>query len=465
MRIIPNSFAAFAFVTLAMIVTSCAKNVETETNVDPEGKAIGFSPLVGHTTRATETTISNLGDFAVVARGMHHDGVLYDTYLIGSSTKGDIAKRQGSVNGDKGTWVLDHNVYWPSTMNQVLFFAYSAVKNDESYTNILGDNAVNFGFSSDGDAPSISGYKPSKATEVGSDNIKADGMNQRDLLVAFAQHKREASETNVPLNFEHTLTQVSIKAIQKNKSFDDHRIVKIKGAWIVNAAESGTLSSSQTKQGSGENTKYSYSKSWSATGGKTAYGSVWNGVVSLNSETSQDVLRDYSLMLIPENLQKLSFTNDGQSNNNGAYIMLLCRVELEHEGNTHPGGTDAEIGVNGDKHYHQLFPVNLTQYDPAEYGFVCVPLESSWGTDGIGKHYTYILNICGNGAGAGKYPPMMTDEEINALVPPEFDIKVVQNNNTVTGKNPGENVLDKPIQFTVSVGDWQSGGTVEKEDF
>lgn len=461
MRIIPNSFAAFAFVTLAMIVTSCAKNVETETNVDPEGKAIGFSPLVGHTTRATETTISNLGDFAVVARGMHHDGVLYDTYLIGSSTKGDIAKRQGSVNGDKGTWVLDHNVYWPSTMNQVLFFAYSAVKNDESYTNILGDNAVKFGFSSVGDAPYISGYKPSKATGVGTNKIKADGMNQRDLLVAFAQHKRAASETNVPLNFEHTLTQVSIEAIQKNKSEDDHRIVKIKGAWIVNAAESGTLSSKQETEGSAENIEYSYSKSWSATG-KTAYGSVWDDIVSLNSGSSQDVLRNYSLMLIPEDLKGWNL-KDGDQSNNGAYIMLLCRVELEHEGNTHPGDTDTEIGVIGDNHYHQLFPVNLTQYDSAEYGFVCVPLESSWGTDGIGKHYTYTLNICGNGAGAGKYPPTMTDEEINALVPSELGITVVKNKYSDTGKNPGDNVLDEPILFTVSVGAWQSGSTVEKE--
>ena len=78
----------------------------------------------------------------------------------------------------------------------------------------------------------------------------------------------------------------------------------------------------------------------------------------------------------------------------------------------------------------------------------------AYGTDGIGKHYTYKLNICGNGTGAGKYPPTMTSDEINALVPPELGIKVVTNNNKVTGKHPGDNVLDEPIQFTVTVEGW-----------
>ena len=67
MKITPYSTVAFAFVMCAMFATSCANDVETDINIDPVGNAISFSPSVGHTSRATETKIGNLGDFAVVA--------------------------------------------------------------------------------------------------------------------------------------------------------------------------------------------------------------------------------------------------------------------------------------------------------------------------------------------------------------------------------------------------------------
>ncbi len=53
----------------AGLATSCANEEVVEVNTDPTGSAISFSPRVGRATKATETTISNLGNFAVVARG------------------------------------------------------------------------------------------------------------------------------------------------------------------------------------------------------------------------------------------------------------------------------------------------------------------------------------------------------------------------------------------------------------
>lgn len=462
MKITPYSTVAFAFVMCAMFATSCANDVETDINIDPVGNAISFSPSVGHTSRATETKIGNLGDFAVVARGMHHDGVLYDAYLIGSENAGEIAKRESLDSEDKGIWKLSRKVYWPSTLNKVLFFAYTALKQSDTYTdsNVLGIYAdgtkPSFGFV--GDMPFINSYKPLKATQI-ENNIKADGKNQRDLLVAYTQQEKKQSETNVTLNFEHALTQVSITAMQENKT--DNRIVKIKGAWIVNVAESGNLTTTETK----DKTDFTitYSKSWVGSG-KTAYGTVWSDEIKLDGSTAKDILRQHSLMLIPEDLKAWDFEKAWDSENdkenttdNGAYIMLLCRVELEHDGATHEGNTNIEdiyVDEANSKHYHQLFPVNVNTFDATEYGFACVPLSSVWNTDGIGKHYTYKLNICGNGTGAGKYPPTMTSDEINALVPPELGIKVVTNNNKVTGKHPGDNVLDEPIQFTVTVEGW-----------
>lgn len=372
-----------ALVTGAMSFTSCTSDIEVDKNVDPAGNAITFATSVGHTTRAEETTQDNLGNFAVVARGMHHDGILYDTYLIGSSTGGDIARREGTSN----TWKLDHSVYWPATLNKVLFYAYTALnKDDGNVTNVLGDevnedevngDGVTFGFN--GNNPYIDNFKPLKAKAPDNNNIQADGTGQKDLLVAYTAQEKSKSETNVTLNFKHALTQVSIKAKQDGKLDSDHRIVRIKGAWIVNAAKSGKLTATATQEGTGQDTKYTYTDSWAPTGSDT-YGSVWKDVVQLNQTTSSDLLRNISLMLIPQDLTAWDYKNDKANANKGAYILLLCRVELLHDGSTHEGADLGDIGIEGTQHLHQLFPVNKENYDATQYGFACVPLSSEWNT-------------------------------------------------------------------------------------
>lgn len=439
-----------ALVTGAMSFTSCTSDIEVDKNVDPAGNAITFATSVGHTTRAEETTRNNLGNFAVVARGMHHDGILYDTYLIGSSTGGDIARREGTSN----IWKLDHSVYWPATLNKVLFYAYTALNEDDGdVTNVLGTGPV-LGFN--GDNPYIDNFKPLKATAP-DNNIKADGKDQDDLLVAYTAQEKSKSETNVNLNFKHALTQISIKARQTGKLDTDHRIVRIKGAWIVNAAASGKLTATSTKSGDDQDTEYTYTDSWTPTGTDT-YGSVWKDVVQLDKDNPSDLLRSISLMLIPQDLKAWDYENDETNAKKGAYILLLCRVELLHDGSTHPGADLGDIGIEGTQHLHQLFPVNTEKYDATEYGFACVPLSSKWNTEGIGKHYTYNLNICGSGTGAGKYPPADEAEALAALIPSGFGISVVLNNPDVTGKNAGDNVLDEPIQFTVNVDPWETSG-------
>lgn len=445
-------------VTGAMSFTSCTNDLEVDRNIDPAGNAITFATSVGHTTRATETNLDNLGNFAVVARGMHHDGQLYNSYLIGSAENGgDIARREGTSS----TWKLDHNVYWPATMNKVLFYAYTTLKGtDGNLTKVLGTGPV-FGF--DGNNAYIDNFKPEKATEATND-IQADGKGQKDLLVAYNGQAKSKSETNVSLNFKHALTQISINAKQDGKLPSDNRIVKIKGAWIVNAAQTGKLTATATQEGTGENTEYTYVDSWASTGA-VAYGSVWKDAIQLDPTNPSNLLRNMSLMLIPQNLTAWDYENDKANTGKGAYILLLCRVELEHEGDTHDGVDLSDIGTANGKHYHQLFPVNTTRYNDTEYGFVCVPLSSSWNTEGIGKHYTYNLNICGNGTGAGKYPPALEVQTYkDSLVPASMSINVVFNNPDVTGKNPGDNVLDEPIQFTVTVDNWETTGDWQPGD-
>lgn len=460
MKIDPNSAVAYALLTCALIVTSCATDVETDINVDPLGSAIGFTPSVGHTTRATETEIGNLGNFAVVARGMHPDGVLYDSFLIGNEHAGEVAKREGTSN----TWKIDRNVYWPSTLEQVMFFAYTTLKSGETGEPLYDDST--FGF--DNKNPHIDGYAPKKAdlTEQSDDGQKtwADGKEQADLLVAYTKQAYSTNPSTVSLNFKHALTQISITAGQNGKTDNDNRVVKIKGAWIVNVAKSGKLSGDLHYNSSDKTTNDKLS--WTGTG-KAAYGSFYNQILSLDKNGKADLLRPEvsggplgSLMLVPEDLTAWNKTQDG----NGAYILLLCRVELKHPGTTHTttgdGSVDmSDIYTDGVNHYHQLFPVNTEKYNAAQYGFVCVPLSSTWNTDGIGKHYTYNLDICGATTGAGLYPPKLSEDFVNGLIPGGSKVggEALE---VVTarpgGKEVGDPVLDEPIKFSVSVDDWNT---------
>lgn len=451
------------FAVMALAMASCSSDDVVDVNPDPSGDALSFSIAVGH-SRATETTITNLGDFAVVARGMHPDGVLYDNFLIGSGTGGEVATRDGVST----TWNLNRKVYWPSSFDQVMFFAYTTLKSKETGTPLYGGSS--FGF--DNKNPFINGYAPKKADLTAKSDAEAtvwaDGKEQKDLLVSYTQQARSKSPTSVDLNFKHALTQISITAGQKGKLDSDHRVVKIKGAWIVNAAESGKLSGNLNYNVTDKTSNDQLS--WTGTG-KTAYGSFYNQILTLEKNGAMDLLRPEvaeeagtstplgSLMLVPEDLTAWGKTQDDK----GAYILLLCRVELKHAGATHTSDGDTNVDMtdiytDGTNHYHQLFPVNLTAYNAAEYGFVCVPLSSTWNTDGIGKHYTYNLDICGATTGAGLYPPVFTEAEIAKLIP--GGSKVGSENLTVVtttgGKNVGDPVLDEPIKFSVTVKDWVS---------
>lgn len=482
MKIRTKSAGALALLAVASLATSCATDVETSVNTDPEGNAIRFAASVGRSARATETKLDNLGDFAVVARGMHPDGVLYDHYIIGAYGGGEIAKK---VSGSTNTWKLDHDVYWPAALQRILFVGYTTLQSGES-----SDGGVLSGakFSIGGDVPEISSFEPEKADLSKESNagtgIWADGKDQKDLIVAFNAMDR-GSSTAVDLNFRHALTQVSIQAGMKDKLDNDHRIVKVKGAWIVNAAQSGDLSATITVDKTDETHPTTNKTSWYSTGRET-YGSYYNDVIPLTKDGSNDLLRE-SLMLIPQSLTAWDPKNPSVTT--GAYIMLLCRVELEHDGESHPGDsknedvafTGSDAAGNG-KHYHQLFPVNTEKYDGSEYGFVCVPLPTDWGNEGspvaaggstttdlkgMGKHYTYKLDICGKESGAGYYPPtpdasklIPTGATVTALVLQddgkykEENVPLNPKTDRPSSKNIGDPVLDDPIKFTVTVSDW-----------
>lgn len=472
-------------VSLAMLATvfaaSCSNEEVVETNANYNGEPIDFTPSVASPTRAVATTLENLGDFNVFAKGIRSDlGTLFRTFMIGeaktdkTNAKPAVANRV-SLSSESGTWKLPTDVYWPSDVNTALFWAFSDRKNGEGSTEnglCVTTGSVDF---LETFGPQIENYKPLKAdiTQPAGENTGwFDGDHQRDLVSAFTQ---QTKNPHVSLNFHHLLSQVEIKAMSKHtKQDEESRKVKIKGAWLVNVKSTGSLNANfKYEQGQATDNPV-----WNNSSELEQYGSVYSGndrtvpIVVNGTPDPLNVLGNEghgNLMLIPQEKEAWDGTS---TTTTGAYLLLLCRVDMGHKGEVADGSAVSEV-IDG-IHYHQQFPIS-SYYDEDAYGLTAIPVPVDWE---MGKKYSYTLDICGENSGAGKYPPNVptdatdlaaylakfipgklgTDYVINATEKPN-----PSKTNIITtiapGKNVGDYVLDEPILFKITVGNWDEGDT------
>lgn len=466
------------FAVMALAMASCSSDDVVDVNPDPSGDALSFSIAVGH-SRATETTITNLGDFRIVAKGVHPHGGLYDSFLIGDEDAGELAFREEALSEETidgvtskyGKWELGRNVYWPTSMEKALFWAYTCSqlnKDGETETKsaVLPDECK-FKFYTSSKCLKVESFSPSKAdlTAGATEDAWADGLNQVDFVTAF---KESEQTSNVALNFGHVLSQINIMAKSGNKKPNDSRIVKIRGAWLVNTRDKADLTS--TYSWNDDTKEATHELVWNnftfKDGSFSAYGSFYTSDIVLDKNTSgaQNLLyAGRSLMLIP---QQITAWDKNAEHKTDAYILLLCRVELEHSGTTHTGSDNIDdIVIKDGKHYHQQFPVNAgNKFDATEYGFVCVPVgitadmdeNKKWSFE-IGKKYTFNLDICGDVSGAGIYPP--EDNSVYSALLPSSESAKITIGTRPGSKKIGEAVLDAPITFKVTVSAWDENNT------
>lgn len=442
------------------MLTGCSNDELVETN---QGEAIAFRARTE--TRATDLSLSNLGDFKVYAKGMHPSGDLYTEFIIGSNSQAETATKSSTGNN---IWDLGRKVFWPSGMDQILFWAYTTDddSSDEDDINLCGGT---ISFETTG--PQITSFTPVKSTlsESSETGKWADGHKQKDLLIAFKEQKKEDG-TQVPLNFDHVLSKINIKATHTQDT-EDHRIVSIKGAWIVNAKTTGDLTAGF--QWDETNKTATNDIKWQNLQTDGTYGSYSNSAYEFKVNTTEGILGNKGeLMLIPQETKAIEFDTSKEEHTytDGAYILLLCRVELKHDGAKHDDQANTDdILIEDGKHYHQLFPALAEngKFDRTQYGLSCVPLTINWKK---GTQYIYNLSICCNGSGAGVYPPKFTDEQLSKLIPANVlnaspkTLNIVQNNKDVTKKDIGDPVLDNPITFEVSVSKWTNAVTNTDED-
>lgn len=460
------------FAAIALLMASCSSEDEIGVNPDPAGNALTFSVGVGH-SRATETMLTNLGDFNVAAKGVHPHGGVFTNFLIGSKTAAETASRDETET--QAVWKLTRDVYWPTSMDDALFWAFTCSQaNGGNKSAVLPSGTYDFSAT---DNVQIKDFSPAKANlkgeptnGTGNGGIWADGSKQSDLVAAFTQAER--SSTTVRLNFSHTLSQIAISANSVNKSQSDHRIVRIKGAWFVNAKDKGTLRSGfdWENNSANENTTWINLSNADVEKKFTAFGSFYKTPKVLEDDSHPEDLLTSSLMLIPQNLTAWDgkALTDNSNNKDQSYILLLCRVELKHDGANHTGGTlDDDIVADDDLdcHYHQLFPVNDSKkFVEGEYGFVCVPVGMNFK---MGQRYKFNLDICGSLSGAGIYPPEAVGIDFETLLPTDKDFVTNWGTSTTLSvvkrnvKKVGDPVLDEPIKFSVEVSAWTAEGDAE----
>ncbi len=109
----------------------------------------------------------------------------------------------------------------------------------------------------------------------------------------------------------------------------------VKGAWIVNARGTGNVTFNEN-----EGNKLSWSTDGST---KVVYGYELTEPIYLGHTDSRLLAHNSNseLMLIPQELDEWNLETDKEQNiANGAYILILCRVEAVHPGAQHP---EAEI--------------------------------------------------------------------------------------------------------------------------
>lgn len=292
------------------------------------------------------------------------------------------------------TWKPAHTYYWPSY--DLSFFAYAP---QEPGGTVSIDN----------NGKKITGFSPSQKVS-----------EQKDLVVSYnTGNKKNNEEKGVAMNFKHALSQIEVKAKCSNEKIK----IEVRGVKLVNAAATADF----TFPNEVTNTNYTLTQDkWSNLQEKDdhskAYMITGKDKVELKAVAQSIMFGDDNFMLIPQKLTKW----DGTESKNGAYLSVLCRIYSLDDGNE-----------------TLLYP-RPTENDnkDGKYAFAAVAIDTDWEP---GKKYTYTLNFCGDGGGAGEIDPNPGPVDPTDPTEPEIDKK------PGTG---GEEILGKPIKFTVTVDNW-----------
>lgn len=219
----------------------------------------------------------------------------------------------------------------------------------------------------------------------------AEIANQKDFVTATASGTRTANEPKgVKLTFAHQLSQIEIKAKNTNTGY----IYKVVGVRIGKPVSKGTFTFSTNTWSLTTTEKANYAVEYT-TDPRT---------LTADTATMMGAAND-NAMLLPQQLTAWDFKTDQTNTKNGAYIALKIQITTKDGARVYPAKGD--------------------------YDWAAVAIGTNWEA---GKKYVYTLDFSN---GAGKVDP----EKPKPVDPTD-------------PFNPGEDILGKPIKFTVTVTSW-----------
>lgn len=441
------------FVALAM--ASCSNEVlDQQPALTQDASALVIRPAVQGLTRGTVTTDANLTIFHATATAATTD----DHFLDGPDAK--TANKLGSIDGNVeksgSKWIFnDGNYWWESKNTEANFKAYAPA--DISLTAFT---------------------------------VASEIANQKDVIVAYNKGKGGDFTSGVPLNFQHVLSQIVIKALNKDASTFK---VEVAGVKLTNIANKGSLTLPEVSTASPFDWD-TYTTVWtlgSSVQDKYTAGSDQRDATSGTTLTaSAAAITSEPFLLMPQKLIAAAdlsdATNSGTKSVTGTYLSVLIRATdlsqnvpeqdaeghyLDSDGNAIPFDAKREPLSLGDNDTYTASLLNATEgtynnnaikmvnpvvypregygNNSVQYAYVCVPLDTEWLP---GYKYTYTLNFSKDGI--GKIDPNFAAGESGADYP-----------GGTGGLKPGEEIIDNPIElfFTVTVDSW-TDATPENHD-
>ena len=296
--------AAFATLGLA---TSCSQDALEGTKYS--NNEIGVHASLGdNTTRAVETTISNLGSFTLNTFQDGEDNYMRDVKY--SSTDGS-------------TWTTEAGKFFWPVEGDLHFYGYAPETPGQSGT-----------FKIDKDAQTLTDFSPNAAAS-----------EQKDFVYTSATGNGSSNgETGIDLNFKHALTEISIGAKNSNTAYT----VTVSGVRIGNVKTKGTFTFPST---TGTDASWSLSDK---TSDKGNYETTWTEGVTLGGDVSTLDESNVPFMIIPQSLTSTTKYADGN------YIAMKVKITMQGGKVVHDGWAYIGIDTNWEMGKHYVYTLDFS---------------------------------------------------------------------------------------------------------
>lgn len=411
-------FKKFVLPAVALAaITSCSSDEVLNTNSNPDGQDyISFNTVVGNNSRVSEITGDELNtvgkQFYVVAYG--DESFYFDRQLATYKAAAGEGESQTLAG-----FYLDNNYYWPSY--KLTFAAWYPT---------TGFTVTKPTYVAQGDRHQIVDY-----------SIPLIQANEQDIIIAREQLEKPVSGTAAQLNFRHIFSQIEVCAKYAGRygegSNADKPLVKVEvgGVSLRYMRNTGTFTfpshvtaagnnanslattdwvmkdinkSSMTEGGTGDNIVARFDRTIATT-------TLGNEFVSLNGTVKSNgkITTNNNFLVIPQDFE--NFAWDETKDANGSYLSVKVRISM----------------LQADGTYKQYYPAVAEGEEEGDFGWAAVGLFSSLESLIPGQRYVVNLSFSDESAGKGDPDPDPEDPE-----------------------KPGEDILGKPIYFTVTVTDW-----------